>query len=764
MFKSKLIFRIIGVIFVISAISCSADGDFNEMTGDINLIAPTDGKYISNAVFKGTNPSGITFKWSEISNAKSFNISINGGAYNEPTSNIRSNITNPVTVNASEGFSYDWIQELPPSEFPYSWFVYSQNEFQYLNSKQIYEFYVYPGEVTLNFPDEGKNCYTKEITFKWERVIKAISYKIIVSENSDFSNPIIEEVTTNTEYYVPDTLTELNKDYYWKVIATLDDNTTEVEGSSSFYFGKDLSAVLISPLTGSCKDELTLVWDHGTDNFLGYEIYIRADDVAGSDFVKIASDIPTTTTTYTITKQQFLNAGIGYCNGLFTWKIKTIQTECGDYESTASFIHGDEFGRWESISGTYDNPIPVNPTSKGAANNDYSLDALYISPSEDAALAGLYVAYIETSPRTGTTNSNSIKLVKFNESTKTWDTIASDLNYNGLLYFGYQISLTYGGGKIYVAWSERDHNYTTPADDDVDYHLFAKRCDNTGCEAGHLGGNTITYTTKFRDWNAMTPDIHYFNNELYISYYLWGQSATTTANYYRVYVRKYNSGSDTWSDVGCITTNDTDYLNIPYESRSTGNVPLSSYGNNLYISYSNSAGDFIKSYTPGATTWQKVFEGTIPSTGNAIANNILIPYDKAGTETFLYAFGKGAHIYCKEYDKASGIWSSGGFSKEYIDVNYFSSGKIPTMTKDTENVPYVGWSQPDPASISSVRVTYWNSTCGQWINKGQINNSLDQAAGSPVVFFKDDIPHIAFFEYAADSSVDIFVKKYVCEQ
>jgi len=83
-----------------------------------------------------------------------------------------------------------------------------------------------PGTPTLSSPSNGSTIGDATPTFDWADNDETSSYTILVDNNSNFSSPEINEVTTESEYTAVSNLAEGT--YYWKVLAT---NNI---GSSSF--------------------------------------------------------------------------------------------------------------------------------------------------------------------------------------------------------------------------------------------------------------------------------------------------------------------------------------------------------------------------------------------------------------------------------------------------------------------------------------------------------------------------------------------------
>jgi len=68
-------------------------------------------------------------------------------------------------------------------------------------------------------PVSGEIGVAVKPDFDWEQSANAETYQILVSENSDFSNPVINQSGLVTTYYQPEVELASNTKYFWKVTA-----------------------------------------------------------------------------------------------------------------------------------------------------------------------------------------------------------------------------------------------------------------------------------------------------------------------------------------------------------------------------------------------------------------------------------------------------------------------------------------------------------------------------------------------------------------
>ncbi len=76
-----------------------------------------------------------------------------------------------------------------------------------------------PGQVVLSYPEDEADNVALQITLKWETAEEAVSYEMILSEETDLSDPVIHETAIeDTSYEISNSL-EIETQYFWQVRA-----------------------------------------------------------------------------------------------------------------------------------------------------------------------------------------------------------------------------------------------------------------------------------------------------------------------------------------------------------------------------------------------------------------------------------------------------------------------------------------------------------------------------------------------------------------
>ena len=170
-----------------------------------------------------------TFTWSESHGADSYKIIV---SENE-------NMENPVLVkDGIKDTSYTMEKELKKGT-RYYWTVVASNKYgeTAVIHDVAYSFLVsesekVPGQFGPYMPSMYAPGESVSPEFKWSTAYNADSYRLVVSEKEDLSNPVIdksgitnvrwtEQFGDNSQaYYTPDTALKYDTTYYWKVYAS----------------------------------------------------------------------------------------------------------------------------------------------------------------------------------------------------------------------------------------------------------------------------------------------------------------------------------------------------------------------------------------------------------------------------------------------------------------------------------------------------------------------------------------------------------------
>lgn len=247
-------------------------------------IGPDDGEAAS------ASPS---LTWSKAQDASSYTIKVSKNK----------DMSDPVIYETGiEDTSYTLPIELVYDQ-KYYWLVTADNEFGSTpaTNNTLYSFIVkdninVPGQFgpylpTLNAPNESV-----KVEFKWSVAYKADSYRLVVSKNSDLSDPIINEAgITNVRdtgqfgpnsqaYYQPKESLEYDTKYYWTVYGANEYGEREMNGPLRYFTTKaegdaPLDFALTSPEDG-LKDvsaRAVLSWQVSKNGFF-YKLEVSAKE------------------------------------------------------------------------------------------------------------------------------------------------------------------------------------------------------------------------------------------------------------------------------------------------------------------------------------------------------------------------------------------------------------------------------------------------------------------------------------------------------
>ena len=214
-------------------------------------------------------------------------------------------LSNPIIKESGiKGTSY---QVETPLELGkrYYWAVSAENEFgsTKLPDKVVYTFYTsesieVPGQFSYTMPSLGAMNESERIEFKWTSAYQADSYRLVVSENEDLSDPVINKsgITsvrgngqfggTSQAYYRPTQAEALDFDttYYWTVYAQNEEGERPINGPLHYFTTKaegdaPKDFTLQSPADGatelSARTELT--WEASKNAFF-YKLEVSANE------------------------------------------------------------------------------------------------------------------------------------------------------------------------------------------------------------------------------------------------------------------------------------------------------------------------------------------------------------------------------------------------------------------------------------------------------------------------------------------------------
>jgi hypothetical protein len=229
-----------------------------------------------------------TFWWSQIDFATSYQLQVVSPSFDAPEKMILDTIvtTNRFPYYVGPG-SFEWKVRAMNGAYKTNYFG---------NTFKIVVTSLSEQNVFLRYPENNAQVNGTSITFRWDKLLGATSYKIQIATDRNFTSPI-EEETQNLSF--PFSINE-DQTYFWRVMAL---NDSEYTNWSNYFIvnvkNSPAKVLLDAPANNSSVDQtvngVTLKW-----NSLGvgykYDVYIREGE-AGS-FEVFARDVTTTNVVY----------------------------------------------------------------------------------------------------------------------------------------------------------------------------------------------------------------------------------------------------------------------------------------------------------------------------------------------------------------------------------------------------------------------------------------------------------------------------------
>jgi hypothetical protein len=243
-----------------------------------SLMSPSDGS--------GTCGTTPTFDWSPVSGATSYRIQVDNN----------SGFASPEIDTTTASSEYTPTLALSPGT--YYWRVLSSNSCGDSSWSARWSFTILsaPSPPVLSSPLDGSERSNSTLTFNWGSVSGATSYRIQVDDDSKFSSPEIDQVSSSTSYtpgtgLVPGT-------YYWRVrsINACGQGSWSSDWSFTITNNPPNPPSNLSPAHGSINQALDvdLSWtcsDPDPGDTVTYDVYFEADDTTPHNL--ICNDVST---------------------------------------------------------------------------------------------------------------------------------------------------------------------------------------------------------------------------------------------------------------------------------------------------------------------------------------------------------------------------------------------------------------------------------------------------------------------------------------
>ena len=274
-------------------------------------------------------PTTINFEWEENADAEKYHFQLSKDGEFEVIARDTSLAENSLQHNSLQNEAvYYWrvrvVDENITGEWSETWSFTTKTE-DVPDLKQI----------NLSSPSNGAADQPTTLTFTWKPDSEAENYQIIINDQQSFSDPLIDEVTSDASFKSPEL--DYGTTYYWGVRALADDESGEWSETWSFTTKTedvpDLKQVNLSSPSNGAADQpttLTLTWkpDSEAEN---YQIKIDENN-----------NFSNSTIDKNITESSIDVNGLEY-ETTYYWKVRAMA--------------GDNIGKWSKTWSFTTEPI-----------------------------------------------------------------------------------------------------------------------------------------------------------------------------------------------------------------------------------------------------------------------------------------------------------------------------------------------------------------------------------------------------------------------
>ena len=268
---------------------------------------------------------------------------------------------------------------------------------------------------TLLSPDDASNVPIDNFSLNWTFVENAFEYRVLVSNDKSFANPIINEITSNTTY-TPSGLSAQTT-YYWKVFARDIHANEGVESLDVWSFTTQEPLDTTAPIVTITSP--TSSSSYNTTN--------STVDIAGT----ASDDVGVAQVTWSNNR-----GGSGICNGTTSWSAAGIELSIGTNVITVTASDTEGNTRTDTLTvdlGDTTSPIVTitSPTSSSSYNTTNSTVDIAGTASDDVGVA--QVTWFNNRGESGTasgTTSWSVAGIELSIGTTVITVTASDTEGN----------------------------------------------------------------------------------------------------------------------------------------------------------------------------------------------------------------------------------------------------------------------------------------------------------------------------------------------
>jgi len=254
--------------------------NFTTKVGIPSLTTPAD-----NAT--GVSVSSGQLTWAAVTGASTYHIKISNNSDMLPAHIVFEN-------ESLSGAAFNLSNATLDNNTVYYWNVHANSSDGPGESSEIWSFKTNLSAPALFAPDNNASGLPVSGTVKWRALEGAISYKLVVSANSNLSSPVVNETAlTDTSYEYQNFSS--NTKYYWRVTATNSEGTGEPSQTWNFttFIGVP---TLFKPddLANYAAVSGNVSW-HKVSGATSYNMQIAADSLFSQVLAEVTGETDTTT-------------------------------------------------------------------------------------------------------------------------------------------------------------------------------------------------------------------------------------------------------------------------------------------------------------------------------------------------------------------------------------------------------------------------------------------------------------------------------------
>lgn len=317
-------------------------------------------------------PLSFTFDWNDVAGASWYQIQV------ATDQNFQNKVVDVPGLNNS---AYTVLTGILANNMTYYWRVNAGNSGGTSPWSDVWSFSTVPAPPAapiLSYPANGATNIPVNVTLRWFKISNVLNYNVQVSQNSSFTQIVVNEYPTDSLYTIPTGTLSGTTMYYWRVSATNIGGTGPFSETRNFTtaVAPPAAPLLLSPLnnsTGVAISGVLFDWSN-SPGANSYRIQIA-----------LSSDFGTTFVNTTVTSSQYTHNTPAFAyNTIYYWRVR------------ASNAGGD--GVWSQVwSFTTTVATPPAPTLIYPANGATNIPLTPTMDWSDVSGATSYRLQISTS-------------------------------------------------------------------------------------------------------------------------------------------------------------------------------------------------------------------------------------------------------------------------------------------------------------------------------------------------------------------------------